>query len=124
MNNRRVRADPTSRSRGRACVGLGISASLSGEMLSPQVVPKKRPSTESTRLGGEFILLDTEGAMLRGLNSTAARVWELIDGRLRAADIAERIAGEFDAPADRVLADVLSFLALLEGKRLVELAGR
>ena len=92
-------------------------------MVSPEVIPKKRGSAESSRLGGEFILLDTEGAMLRGLNGTAARVWELIDGRRRAAEIAERIASEFDAPADRVLADVLSFLTVLEGKHLVELPG-
>lgn len=90
-------------------------------MLSPDVVPKKRESTEATRLGDELVVLDTEGAMLRGLNGTAARIWELIDGQRRAGQIAERIASEFEAPADRVLADVLSFLKLLEGKRLLEL---
>jgi len=57
---------------------------------------------------------------LRGLNGTAARVWELSDGSKSIADISNAIAQEYCAPVQRVLPDVTSFVEQLLAKGLLE----
>lgn len=84
--------------------------------------PSRREGASAARLGADFVLLDAEGRMLRGLNATAARVWELMDGRLTVAEIAARITQEFGAPEPRVLEDVLAFLEQLSVRGLLEVA--
>jgi pyrroloquinoline quinone biosynthesis protein D len=83
-------------------------------------IPRRRPGCESSRVGDGFVVLDGNGVMLRGLNPSAARIWELIDGEQPASAIAHRVAREFDADPVQVLAEVIAFLALLEEKQLVE----
>jgi pyrroloquinoline quinone biosynthesis protein D len=58
--------------------------------------------------------------MLRGLNGTAARVWELTDGSKSIADISNAIAQEYSAPVQRVLPDVTFFVEQLLAKGLLE----
>jgi pyrroloquinoline quinone biosynthesis protein D len=90
-------------------------------MLSAASVPARAPGSDSSRVGQDYVVLDSEGKVLRGLNPSAARVWELIDGALSAEQIAGRIADEFEVPAPRALSDVLSFLEVLSSKKLVSL---
>ena len=71
------------------------------------------------RVEGEMILLQPEQEKLMGLNGTGAAVWELLDGRRSAADIARDVATRFARDEQVVLADVLAFLAELEKRRLV-----
>lgn len=84
------------------------------------MILRKHPATASRTIAGQGIVLDVEGRMLRGLNATATRVWELIDGRRPLADIADRLAREFAADAARVRADVEAFARELLARRLVE----
>src|SRR6266436_2309420 len=74
---------------------------------------------ESGRFGSETVLLDPEGQMMRGLNATGARVWELLDGARPLTEIARAVAADFGITHDRALADVLTFVAALEAKGLV-----
>jgi len=92
--------------------------------LSTTFIPHRTQGCESSRLGNEFILLDATGRVLRGLNPTGARIWELIDGRRTAAEISDRVALEFEASAQRVLQDVLSFLSKLDEAGLLATAGQ
>jgi hypothetical protein len=71
------------------------------------------------RVAGEMILLQPEQEKLLGLNGTGAAVWELLDGRRSAADIARDVAARFARDEQSVLADVLAFLGELEKRRLV-----
>jgi len=80
---------------------------------STTFIPRRTEGCEASRLGNEFILLDAGGRVLRGLNPTGARIWELIDGRRTAAEISHRVALEFGASAQGVLEDVLGFLSRL-----------
>lgn len=58
--------------------------------------------------------------LLRGVNETAARVWELIDGRRTIGSICEAISNEFDAPREQIDRDVLGFVEQLLGWGWVE----
>ncbi|MFZ5471911.1 MAG: PqqD family protein [Myxococcota bacterium] len=91
---------------------------------SPDFVPRRVEGTEASRLGADFVLLDSAGKMLRGLNATGAKVWELIDGCRSAEEIAAHLASDAGAPLERVRPDVLSFLGQLFDRRLVTGGGR
>ena len=86
----------------------------------PDSIPRRRPGAEGQRFGEDFVVLDAEGRMLRGLNDTAARVWELCDGKRTAREVAEVVAREYGAEVEPVLADCLHFLARLGGQGLME----
>lgn len=58
--------------------------------------------------------------MLRALNDSAARVWELSDGTRSAEAIAATLAMEFEAAPEAVAADTFQFLTLLGELGLVE----
>ncbi len=83
-------------------------------------IPLRREGTDGQRFGEDFVVLDAEGRMLRGLNDTAARIWELCDGKRSASDIATVVAGEYGVEAERVLADGLRFLERLVAHGLVD----
>ncbi len=82
-------------------------------------VPARASGAQWTRLAGELVVLDGAGRMLRGLNATGARVWELIDERRDARAIAAQVASEFEVSQEAALADVLRFLGALSERALV-----
>jgi hypothetical protein len=48
------------------------------------------------------------------LNEVAGRIWELLDGEMRIAEIRDLIVDEFEVTPDEAEADLLEFLGLLE----------
>jgi pyrroloquinoline quinone biosynthesis protein D len=75
---------------------------------------------EAAHFGQDFVLLDPDGTMLRGLNPTARAVWEACDGSTPAHELARAVAERFHAPLERVLPDVLQFLGQLARGGLLE----
>ena len=71
---------------------------------------------------GAGVLLVPEGVV--NLSETAAAVAELIDGVRSAGDIAAELARAFDAPRDRIEADVDELLVRFAGKTWLEPAAR
>jgi hypothetical protein len=69
--------------------------------LSDQVVIRE--------LNGESVLLDLKSGLYFGLNGVGTRVWNVVaqGGSLR--DVHAALAGEFDAPAETIEAEVLRF---------------
>lgn len=49
------------------------------------------------------------------LNKTAARIWELIDGKTQTSEIKEKIVEEFDVKPEEAEKDLIEHLQLLEG---------
>ena len=84
-------------------------------------VPLKAEGTDASRVGSEFVVLDAAGRMLRGLNPTGARVWELIDGQRSVAEIASCVADEFKVMPELALRDVVPFVTQLAQRRLLML---
>ena len=85
-------------------------------------VPERARGAEGLAVGGDFVLLDGEGKMLRGLNATGAEVWELIDGRRALGAIASEIARRYAVPEGRVLEDVVRFSLALAARGLIRFA--
>jgi hypothetical protein len=83
--------------------------------VSPKSVPRRRAGVSLERVGDQAVMLDAAGTVARGLNETAAQVWELIDGRRTVKQIAQALHGEGD-----VEADVTAFLRALLERGLIE----
>jgi PqqD family protein of HPr-rel-A system len=64
------------------------------------------------RLGEEAILHDRDGGRVHVVNGSAARLWELCDGRT-VDEIVAAFAASYGAPADAVRGDVQSALTAL-----------
>lgn len=88
----------------------------------PEAIVRRKEGAESARLGRDCVVLDAAGQMLRGLNGSAARVWELADGTRSLAEMSHQIASEYSLPTAHVLRDVLSFVEQLLSLGLLEYA--
>ena len=87
--------------------------------LSANTVIAGASGAEGSAFGQDFVLLDPPGRVLRGLNETGARVWQLCDGRRTVREISDQIAREFDADPATALSDVLRFLEALASRGLL-----
>ncbi|OIP28964.1 MAG: hypothetical protein COW04_11000 [Deltaproteobacteria bacterium CG12_big_fil_rev_8_21_14_0_65_43_10] len=87
---------------------------------------KKDDSIVYRKIADEFIMVpirqnvgDLES--IYTLNETAARIWELIDGKVKVRKIKERIVEEFEVTPEEAEKDIIEHLRQLEGiKAIVE----
>ena len=80
---------------------------------------KARPNIVARRVENELVLVDLESNRIYSLNSTGARLWELLnEGRSR-AQIVDALSEEFDAAEADVAAEVDAVIASLESESLV-----
>ncbi|BDI59512.1 PqqD family protein [Qipengyuania nanhaisediminis] len=81
---------------------------------------KRSDDVVSREVGGELVLLDLEGGQYFGLDQVGARVWELLgDEPQTIASLADDLAGEFDAPRERIEADLLDLATQMGAQGLV-----
>ncbi|MCK4529156.1 PqqD family protein [candidate division WOR-3 bacterium] len=79
----------------------------------------KSDSIVSRKIADEFILVpirqnvgDLES--IYTLNETAARIWELIDGKIKVEEIKEKIVEEFEVTPEEAEKDIREHLLQLE----------
>jgi len=75
----------------------------------------------SSDLAGETVLLSLTSARYYGLSGVGARIWDLLREPVRASDICESIATEFEVAPERCEADTLHFLQELAKNGLIEI---
>ena len=82
-------------------------------------VYSKSDSIVSRKIADEFILVpirqnvgDLES--IYTLNETGARIWELIDGKMKVEEIKEKIVEEFEVTPEEVEKDIMEHLMQLE----------
>ncbi len=80
---------------------------------------KKDDSIVSRKIADEFILVpirqnvgDLES--IYTLNETAARIWELIDGKMKVEEIKEKIIEEFEVAPEEAEKDIIEHFGQLE----------
>jgi len=66
-----------------------------------------------------LVLLDLHGGVLFASNNVGARIWQLIEQCVDCADIARRVAVDFDVSLDRAATDVSAFVSALVARGLV-----
>jgi hypothetical protein len=72
-------------------------------------------------LGGEAVLLAMDDGMYYGLNESGTRMWHLLAEHGHADVAYQSLLAEYDAPAERLQADLLGFLDALSSRGLVQL---
>jgi hypothetical protein len=73
-------------------------------------------------IGGESVLLDLASEQYFGLDAVGTRIWSLVDGHASLTAIHHALCAEYDAPADRIRADVLALAQRLLEAGLVRAA--
>jgi len=71
-------------------------------------------------VGGELVLLDLESGQYFGLDKVGGRIWELLSEAPRdLRELCDRIENEFDAPRDRIEADLRTLIKQLQDQALI-----
>jgi len=92
-------------------------------MVGPDTVPSRREGVETQRWEEALVLVCPATGRRHRLNPVATRVWELADGELAISGIAAVLEREFDAPPERLLADVARLVETLIEASLLQVAG-
>jgi len=71
----------------------------------------------------EIVILSLASNHYVGLDEIGRRIWELLEAPRRVEELCQQLAGEFDATAEQIAADVVPFMAQLETEGLVHAAG-
>ena len=73
-------------------------------------------------VGGELVLLDLNSGQYFGLDAVGGRIWELLAESPRdLKQLCDQIEAEFDAPRDRIEADLLALASQLKEQELISL---
>lgn len=75
------------------------------------------------RFGGETVLLDLDSGHYFDLDETGGRIWAALETGQPTRELVRALAEEFDAPAERIGADVAALLAELERAGLIVRVG-
>jgi len=81
---------------------------------------KRKPGLDLTQMDGEWIVLDAELCVVTRLNETGGRIIELLEHEFTYAQLAERIASEYDITIDQAQADVEKFLVTMNEAGLLD----
>ena len=85
---------------------------------STVVVAKGQVSSE---VGDEVVIMHVESGQYLGLNSSGARIWNLVQEPRKVSEIRDVIVKEYDVEPDRCQDDVLALLRQLAARGLLEL---
>ena len=76
----------------------------------------------SAPVDNEIVILNMKGNNYISLDPIGRRIWELIEAPVVVGELCGRLGQEFAGPPEQIAADVLAFLAELEGEGLVRVA--
>jgi len=81
--------------------------------------PLHRDDLDRHELDDEVVFYDNAFNTTYRLNATGYFIWKSCDGRTGVADIATRLASEYDAPEPQLNADVADFVIELHSQGLL-----
>lgn len=70
-------------------------------------------------LDGEAVILNLESGMYFGLDEVGTRMWQLLDTHGSLRRTLEALEAEYDAPAERLAADLTEFVDSLRSRGLL-----
>lgn len=82
------------------------------------------PSDEvlAQEVADEIVLLDLAGERYFGLDPVGTRIWALLPDASDLSAVLDALCAEFDAPRERIAADLLALIAALREAGLVTVA--
>jgi coenzyme PQQ biosynthesis protein PqqD len=88
-------------------------------MIAPESRLRRRDRVLTQRAAGQWILLDLDGGQYYALDEVSGRIWDLCDGSRDVTALVAALCQDYEAPAETVEADVLSFLGEMVEEKLV-----
>lgn len=82
--------------------------------------PVRSAAVASRVYGDDAVVISPEEGMVRMLNPTATRIWQLADGSRSVEQIAAILVGEFDVDLPQALQSVIRLLSELSERRLID----
>ncbi len=82
--------------------------------------PTPNSDVSLQRVGQEAILHDRRNGRAHVINESAARIWDLCDGRATLDEIVAAFAASYDVPASVVQEDVVYILTKFRELRVLE----
>ncbi len=79
----------------------------------------KSNKTAYRLINGEAIILTPEDSMLHSLEGVAARIWELIDKKVKIDWVVSKICEEYEVENETAEKEIVQFLEELQNKGLV-----
>ncbi|MEM1050679.1 MAG: PqqD family protein [Pseudomonadota bacterium] len=74
-------------------------------------------------VGGELVLLDLNSGQYFGLDAVGGRIWELLSNApCNLNELCDKIESEFDAPRQRIEADLIALARQLQEQELIRAA--
>jgi len=83
--------------------------------------PRHHPQTASRIFDGEAVIISPSQNMVRMLNPTGSRIWELADGSRTITEIANILTEEFEVTPEHALESVRVFVHELVQRQLLTL---
>lgn len=80
---------------------------------------RPHPDVVGERIGDEILLVHLRTNRIYALNSTAARLWELVHAGCEQEEIQQRIRDEFEVDDAQLATELKGFLSLLRSKKLL-----
>jgi len=79
-----------------------------------------RAATVASRVyGNDAVVISPDEGMVRMLNPTATRIWQLADGSRSVEDIAAELTAEFDTELSQARQSIMRLLTELSAKQLI-----
>ncbi len=89
------------------------------DSLADDLIFRCSPDVYSRVLDGEAVLLDSTSGRYFGLNSSGARIWELLQAGKSAGAIRAALVSEFQVDATQAAEDLAALVRELEARALV-----
>lgn len=74
----------------------------------------------STQIDGQVVLMSVSSGVYGGLDQIGSRIWQKIETPQSVRALVDELAAEYQAPRDKVEADVIAFLRELNEKHMVQ----
>jgi hypothetical protein len=88
-------------------------------MISDTARPVKHPHTASRLYSGEAIILNPAENVLRMLNPTGSRIWELVDGSRTVAEIGAILSRDYAVEQDQATRATAGLLQDLAERQMI-----
>jgi hypothetical protein len=93
---------------------------MSKQQLSLNSIIHKSNIQVSVDVNGEAIILNLKDGLYYGLNTVAARIWELIQEPITIQSIHDTLLEEYEVTPDVCFKEILALLEELEDKGLIQ----
>ena len=82
----------------------------------------RSPNLVPAELDDEVVLMTMDEGKYFGLKGTARRIWELLESPCSLAELCQQLREHYQAPAERIDADVMTFVGQLAEQGLIQLS--